>query len=209
VKSASWRLWPRSLAGGPDEAEPSVDPAAARAALQKCGHPDGFETVLAVADAPASVGLAKGIAGQLGQVGIKVDVQPLDATTFYATDVGDPANVAKKGYGLVLATWTADFPTPSSFLVPLVDGRSIRSVGNTNYARLNSADINKLIDAARTADPADAPAAWRAVATAARDTSAYLPLAETRVALIAGQRLHNGLVMQPYSGYDLATAGVQ
>jgi peptide/nickel transport system substrate-binding protein len=203
------QLWPRSLAGGPDEAEPSVDPAAARAALQKCGHPDGFETVLAVADAPASVGLAKGIAGQLGQVGIKVDVQPLDATTFYATDVGDPANVAKKGYGLVLATWTADFPTPSSFLVPLVDGRSIRSVGNTNYARLNSADINKLIDAARTADPADAQAAWRTVATAARDTSAYLPLAETRVALIAGQRLHNGLVMQPYSGYDLATAGVR
>ena len=203
------QLWPRSLAGGPDEAEPSVDPAAARAALQKCGHPDGFETVLAVADAPASVGLAKGIAGQLGQVGIKVDVQPLDATTFYATDVGDPANVAKKGYGLVLATWTADFPTPSSFLVPLVDGRSIRSVGNTNYARLNAADINKLIDAARTAAPADAQAAWRKVATAARDTSAYLPLAETRVALIAGQRLHNGLVMQPYSGYDLATAGVR
>jgi len=37
----------------------------------------------------------------------------------------------------------------------------------------------------------------------------YLPLAESRVALIAGQRLHNGLVMQPYSGYDLATAGVE
>jgi peptide/nickel transport system substrate-binding protein len=29
------------------------------------------------------------------------------------------------------------------------------------------------------------------------------------VQLVAGQRLRNGLVMQPYSGYDLATAGVE
>jgi peptide/nickel transport system substrate-binding protein len=204
------QLWPRSLSGGPEEDDPPVDPAAARAALQECGHPDGFETALAVVDAPASVGLAEVIADQLAEVGITVDVQPLQATTFYATDVGNPDNVAKKGYGLVLATWTADFPTPSSFLVPLVDGRSIRSVGNTNYARLNSPDFDELIDAARaTADPAGAQAAWRKVATAARDTAAYVPLAETRVQLIAGQRLHNGLVMQPYSGYDLATAGVE
>jgi peptide/nickel transport system substrate-binding protein len=110
----------------------------------------------------------------------------------------------------VLATWTADFPTPSSFLAPLVDGRSIRSVGNTNYARLDVKEINALIDEARAAaDPEAADAAWRDVATAAGATSAYLPLAETRVQLVAGQRLRNGLVMQPYSGYDLATAGVR
>jgi peptide/nickel transport system substrate-binding protein len=206
----SSQLWPRALSGGPKESDPAADPAGARASLKACGQPDGFSTVLAVADAPASVGLAKAIAGQLGEVGIKADVRPLDATTFYATDVGDPGNVAKNGYGLVLATWTADFPTPSSFLMPLVDGRSIRSVGNTNYARLNSPDINKLIDAARAAtDPAAAQAAWRKVASAARASSAYLPLAETRVQLVAGQRLRNGLVMQPYSGYDLATAGVR
>jgi peptide/nickel transport system substrate-binding protein len=29
------------------------------------------------------------------------------------------------------------------------------------------------------------------------------------VQLVAGQRLHNGVVMLPYSGYDLATAGVR
>ena len=53
------------------------------------------------------------------------------------------------------------------------------------------------------------PAAWREVAAAARATSAYVPLAETRVQLVAGQRLRNGVVMQPYTGYDLATAGVR
>ena len=34
-------------------------------------------------------------------------------------------------------------------------------------------------------------------------------MATNRIQLIAGQRLRNGLVMQPYGGYDLATAGVR
>ena len=140
---------------------------------------------------------------------ITVEVRPLDPSSFYATDVGKPDNVVASGYGIVLATWTADFPTPGSFLVPLVDGRSVRAVGNTNYAHLADDGVNGLIDTARqAADPAAAQKAWADVATAAEETAAYVPLAETRVQLVAGQRLRNGLVMQPYSGYDLATAGV-
>jgi peptide/nickel transport system substrate-binding protein len=47
------------------------------------------------------------------------------------------------------------------------------------------------------------------VATTARDTGAYVPLVESRVQLLSGQRLRNAVVMQPYTGYDLATAGVR
>jgi peptide/nickel transport system substrate-binding protein len=199
-------LWPRGLDGGPKDSDPRPDLAAARAALEACGQPDGFSTVLAVADTPTSVDVANEIARQLAEVGIQVDVRPLSANTFYATDVGDPDNVTASGFGLILATWTADFSTPGSFLTPLVDGRSIRDVGNTNYARLNDAGINGLVDTARAAVD---PAAWREVEAAVKATSAYVPLAETRVQLVAGQRLRNGVVMQPYSGYDLATAGVR
>ena len=206
----SSRLWPRGVPGGPEETDPQPDPGAARAALQKCGHPDGFSTVLAVPDAPTLVTLAGSLAGQLGAIGIHVDVRPLPASSFYATDVGKPDNVVASGYGIVLASWTADFPTPGSFLVPLVDGRSVRAVGNTNYAHLIDQGVNGLIDSARqAADPAAARKAWADVATAAGSTAAYVPLAETRVQLVAGQRLRNGLVMQPYSSYDLATAGVR
>jgi peptide/nickel transport system substrate-binding protein len=200
------QLWPRDLDGGPADPDPGRDLSAARASLQACGQPDGFSTVLAVADTPTSVDVAEQIAEQLAEVGIQVEVRPLSSTSFYATDVGDPDNVVASGFGLVLATWTADLPTPASFLTPLVDGRSIREVGNTNYARLNDPTVNALVDTARAS--AD-PAAWREVAAAVQATSAYVPLAETRVQLVAGQRLRNGLVMQPYSGYDLATAGVR
>jgi peptide/nickel transport system substrate-binding protein len=178
----------------------------ARAHLTKCGQPDGFATVLAVADTPSGVVAADEISGELARVGIKAEVRPLPAGTFYATDVGSPNNVAASGFGIVLATWTADFPTPASFLGPLVDGRSIRNVGNTNYARLNDPAVNTLIDQARAAGGTDG---WRKVAGSVDKASVYVPLGETRVQLLAGQRLHNGVVMQPYSGYDVATAGVR
>jgi peptide/nickel transport system substrate-binding protein len=199
-------LWPRGLPGGPPDSDPGADATSARAHLKACGHPDGFSTVLAVADTPTGAAAADAISRELAGVGIKATVKSLPAATFYATDVGSPKNVAAGGYGIVLATWTADLPTPASFLAPLVDGRSIRNVGNTNYARLNSADVNTLIDKARAAG---STAGWRKVADAVDKAAVYVPLGETRIQLLAGQRLHNGVVMQPYSGYDIATAGVR
>jgi peptide/nickel transport system substrate-binding protein len=200
------QLWPRGLPGGPRDRDPGADLDAARSHLKACGQPDGFSTVLAVADTASGVVAADEISAQLGKVGIKAEVRPLPAATFYATDVGSPNNVTASGFGIVLATWTADFPTPGSFLTPLVDGRSIRNVGNTNYARLNNPDLNTLIDKARASGRADA---WREVAGTVGKASVYVPLGETRIQLLAGQRLRNGVVMQPYSGYDVATAGVR
>ncbi|GAB3346808.1 ABC transporter substrate-binding protein [Modestobacter lapidis] len=204
------QLWPRALAGAPEDPDPEPDLAAAREALAACGKPDGFGTVLAVADATTSVAVAESLAADLAEVGIQAEVRPLDPATYYAAGVGKPDAVTAAGYGLVMATWTADFPTPPSFLVPLVDGRSIRAVGNTNYARLADPGVNALVDAARAApDPAAATDAWWQVAAAAAATGAYVPLAENRVQLLAGQRLRNGVVMRPYSSYDVATAGVR
>jgi peptide/nickel transport system substrate-binding protein len=204
------QLWPGGVRGGPADAERGPDLAAARTALQACGKPTGFSTVLAVADLPANVALADALSQQLGQVGITASVKALDAATFYASGIGDPKNVATRGYGIVLTTWTADFPTPDSFLAPLLDGRGIRSVGNTDYAGVTDKAIDSLIDKARAAGNGDAALAhWRDVATAAERTSSYVPLAEMRVQLLAGGRLRNGVAMQPYRGYDLATAGVR
>jgi peptide/nickel transport system substrate-binding protein len=205
------QLWPPGVAGGPQEPEPAADRATAEESLAACGQPEGFRTVLAVPDAPAGVAVAEEVAGQLKGIGIEAEVRPLEARSFYATEVGNPDRVRDNGFGIVLATWTADVPTPGSFLVPLVDGRSVSTVGNTNFARLRDPAIDGLVDAARAAagDPEAARAAWREVATAATATGAYVPLAESRVQLLAGQRLRNGVVMGPYTGYDLATAGVR
>ncbi|GHE07886.1 peptide ABC transporter substrate-binding protein [Klenkia taihuensis] len=199
-------LWPRSLPGGPEDPDPAADLDAARGSLAACGSPDGFATRMAVPDAPVSRAVAERLVAQFAQVGIQVTVVPLDPTTYYTTGVGSPQAITDGGYGMVLATWTSDLPTPASFLVPLVDGRSITQVaGNHNLGLLADPAVDALVD---TAVGAGDVAAWAAVADAALATHAVVPLAENRVQLLAGQRLHNGVVMLPWTGYDVATAGV-
>ncbi len=202
-------LLPQFLSQGLERPDLRPDLTAARDALAGCGRPDGFETVLAVSDSQLSVKVAEGIADQLAEAGIVARVEPIDSQSFYKT-VGERATVQAKGYGLVLASWNADFPSLESFLVPLVDQRSMSERANTNFAQLSSVEVTALVDAARVApDPAAALQAWAEVADAAVATHSYIPLAEARVQLIAGQRLRNAVVMQMYTSYDLATVGVQ
>ncbi|MCO7219215.1 ABC transporter substrate-binding protein [Klenkia sp. PcliD-1-E] len=199
-------LWPRSLPGGPDDADPAADLDAARQSLAACGQPDGFATTMAVPDVPTSRDVADRLVAQLARVGIQVTVAPLDPTTYYTAGIGSPQAIADGQYGMLLATWTSDLPTPASFLVPLVDSRSIsQQPGNSNYGLLADPAVDALVDAAVASDDVSA---WAAVADAALATHAVVPLAENRVQLLAGQRLHNGVVMLPWTGYDAATAGV-
>src|ERR671933_110099 len=101
---------------------------------------------MAVADMPTNMLVAREIAGQLAEVGIQVDVRPTDPDLFYGQEIGVPRNVRAKGYGLVLTSWTADFATPASFLVPLVDSRSTKEQPNTNYAWLRDEELDGTID---------------------------------------------------------------
>ncbi|MPQ96823.1 ABC transporter substrate-binding protein [Modestobacter sp. I12A-02628] len=204
------QLWTERLPDGPEDPDPAPDTAAAREALATCGYPEGFATVLAVQDVTELVEVAEVIAAQLGEIGIQVRVQPMPGLGFYGGDgIGRPDNVTAQGFGLMLISRRADFPSPGSLLVPLVDGRSVKPEGNTNYARLADPGIDQLVDTALAApDPAQANATWVQVAQAAVATGAYVPLAEDRLQLLAGQRLRNGVVMAPYRSYDLATAGV-
>ncbi len=174
------QLWPRALPGGPDEPDPRPDVDAATAALEKCGQPDGFSTTMAVADLGPNVMVAREIAAQLAEVGIQVEVVPTDPNLFYGQEIGRPANVRDKGYGLILTSWTADFPTPASFLAPLVDSRSVRAKAEHQLRRLTSKQVDATINAARKAtDPAAAQDVWRKVAELARSTEAYVPLVES------------------------------
>ena len=186
----SSRLWPRALGDGPEDADPRPD--AVRRPRRARGVRDAGR-LRHRARRPGHADQRRGRRGggrpaRRGRASRWRSVRWTRPPSTPPTS-GTPANVAANGFGIILTTWTADFPTPGSFLVPLVDGRIIRQVGNTNYARLNDEAINALVDQARASGD---PAAWREVATAAAATSAYVPLAETRVQLVAGQRLRNG-----------------
>ena len=212
--SLATTLWPRVLPGYPATAPYPTgvgnrgDLAAARKELADCGQPDGFRTTLGTVNDGRGRIAADVVVRSLARVGIVVTEKEYPLGTFLASVAGSPATVRADGLGLIVAEWAADFPSPYAFLVPLVDGRSVRSAANPNVAELSGNE--EAIDAATaTLDPVQATAAWRAVAATAMQTAGYAPLVEDRSVLIGSTRLRNAYVQPAYRGYDLASLGVE
>jgi peptide/nickel transport system substrate-binding protein len=208
-------LWPRALPGYPAVAPyPSGDgnrgdQAAAHAELARCGRPAGFAVNLAVLADGRGPACAEATARALARVGIRVTVTRYPRSQFRSVVAGAPAVVRRDRLGLILADWSADFPSPYAFLVPLADSRSIRPSGNPNLAELGDAGLEQAVDeATATLDPVQATAAWRAVETLAMQAASYVPLIEDRALLLAGPRLRNVYVHPVYHGYDVVSLGV-
>jgi peptide/nickel transport system substrate-binding protein len=212
--SLATTLWPRVLPGYPATAPYPTglgnrgDLAAARKELADCGQPDGFRTTLGTVNDGRGRIAADVVVRSLARVGIVVAEKEYPLGTFLASVAGSPATVRADGLGLIVAEWAADFPSPYAFLDPLVDGRSVRTTANPNVAEL-SGDEEAIDAATATLDPAQATAAWRAVAATAMQTAGYAPLVEDRSVLLGSKRLRNAYVQPAYRGYDLASLGVE
>jgi peptide/nickel transport system substrate-binding protein len=138
-----------------------------------------------------------------------VTVKKYPRNQFLSVVAGAPAVVRRDQLGLIVADWSADFPSPYAFLVPLADGRSVRPSGNTNLAELGGAELEQAVDdATATLDPVAATTSWRAVETLVMRSAAYAPLIEDRALLLAGTRLRNVYVHPVYHGYDVVSLGV-
>jgi len=86
----------------------------------------------------------------------------------------------------------------------------VQPTGNSNYAQIADPDLLTLVDTALSApDPAVAVQSWQALDDTLVELSAYVPLVEERVVLVAGERLRNAYVHRAYGGYDLAVVGVR
>lgn len=118
----------------------AYDPELAASLLAEAGFPDGFSTTLAYTPGD-QVTAIEAIAGQLGQVGITVDVQPVELATFNAT-------------------WTDKTAAPLRMLTwrPLFDPFTLLNlvISNTGFlSRYDDPAAQALIDAgAIETDPA-------------------------------------------------------
>lgn len=206
--SATGVLWPGVLPDGPDATAVPADLDAARRELAACGQPQGFATRITTPNEERPLQLARDIAADLADVGITAEVVGLDPADYYGTELGEPANVAAQGYGILLVAWSGDLPTPATYFPPLVG--PVQPAGNANYAEVSDPALRELVDAGLAApDYATATAAWRDLDAALVAAASYIPLAEERVTLLAGERLRNAVVHPAYGGYDLAIVGVR
>jgi len=89
------------------------------------------------------------IQDSLQKLGVKIVLKPIDPASYY-TEIGRRDNQ----YDLYLAGWGSDWPSGSTIIPPVFDGRTIQPQGNNDYSYYNDDAINKQIDKANLM-PAD------------------------------------------------------
>ncbi|MGI8692409.1 MAG: ABC transporter substrate-binding protein [Geodermatophilaceae bacterium] len=207
-------LGPQTLPGsaaepGSDDT-PATEPvlAEAQAELAACGRPEGFSVRIATPNDQRPLQVARSLADDLARIGVEGLVVGLDPETYYSSDIGRPDNVTAEQYGILVTAWSGDLPTPATYYPPLVS--AVQPTGSANYAQIGGPDLLALVTAALTAaDPGVAEGTWQMLDETLVELSAYVPLVEDRVVLLAGERLRNAYVHRAYGGYDLAVVGVR
>ncbi|MER5929958.1 ABC transporter substrate-binding protein [Streptomyces sp. NPDC002054] len=181
----------------------------AKAALQACGKPNGFETTIAVRNnRAAEVKTAESLQAALAKVGITAKIDQFDGKLSSST-IGSPENVKKKGYGIIVMGWGADYNSGAGFLQPLVDGTFILPNGNNNYSEINDPEINKLFDdAAAAKTPEEAAPFYTSINKKVMEKALYLPINFDKAFVYHNPRLTNVYFNDSMGKIDLATVGV-
>ncbi|MCG0287641.1 ABC transporter substrate-binding protein [Streptomyces sp. PSAA01] len=211
-------MLPPTIAGSDSSYDPygtienkgKPDAEKAEAELKACGEPNGFRTTIAVRNnRPADLDVATSLQASLRKVGITTEIDQVDGSRFSET-MGAPATVKKKGYGIVLYRWLADFPTGQSFLQPLADSRFLQPAGNLNIAELDDPTVDDLFDTAiAEQDPAKAGSDYAQINRRISDSAAYLPILFQKSVIWRGSRLTNVYASEPWEGrYDYVSLGV-
>ncbi|MBX5464248.1 MAG: ABC transporter substrate-binding protein [Clostridia bacterium] len=106
------------------------DPQQAKRLLAEAGYPDGFSTTMECLDVDPQPKLCQSIQADLAQIGVKVDLKTLEASTIIA-DAGTPNKVPLVWSGGL--AWIQDYPDPSDFYGPIL-GCSSAVQGGWNWA---------------------------------------------------------------------------
>ena len=186
-----------------------AQPDKAKEALTACGKPNGFDTIIAVRNnKPAEVKSAEALQAALKAVNINAKIDQYDGSQL-ASVVGAPDNVKKKGYGIIIYGWGADYPTGAGYMQPLADSRFIPANGNSNIAEIRDPAIDGLFDQAATeTDPTKAAAIYTQINHKIMEGAYYLPFVVDKALNYRNPRLTNIYQQQALSMIDFQALGV-
>jgi peptide/nickel transport system substrate-binding protein len=119
--------------------------------------------------------------------------------------------VKKKGYGIIIMGWGADFGSVQGFGLPLWDGKYILESGNNNFALIDDKKINGMFDTyVKTQDDAGKLQIAKDINHAVMDGGYYLPFVFEKFVNWRGNRLANVYTSDAFSGmYDFVNLGLK
>jgi peptide/nickel transport system substrate-binding protein len=187
------------------QAPPTGDVAKAKQLLSQSGVKLPLNLTLAVSDSPTGQRIGVAVQQSLARANIKVNIQQQPRAKYY-TIISDSANEPD----LVNASWGADWPSLSTVLPPLFDGRQIQPQGNQNYAQLNVPAINKEMDRIQAMTDVKAQQqAWGALEKTIMDQAPVVPTLYNRAVFMAGSKVKNTYMWAPFGGFDLVSLSVK
>lgn len=181
--------------------KPEGDPARARQLMSpKCPR----TLTLDYLSTPALNKAAAAMKDAYARIGITLKLRPIQRTQYFAI-IGRPATSGD----LIYSSWIADWPSGSTVIPPLFDGRQIVGEGNQVMSNLNDPGINTAIDAALT-EPnfSAAQRMWGALDERVARTGAVIPLRHERALFLVGSKVTGARLNAAYGDISLANVGV-
>jgi len=114
----------------------AYDPEMAKSLLAEAGYADGFELSLMTNENTLRASICVAIQEQLAQIGVTVNINKVDGASHTAYQFGQIlGDDGLRGYDILMAGWSADFPDLNGNLTPLfLTGQTANAAAYSNTA---------------------------------------------------------------------------
>ncbi|MFE2510766.1 ABC transporter substrate-binding protein [Streptomyces naganishii] len=177
----------------------------AKKLLAEGGKPDGFPATITVSTGDKT--RAEALQQSLSRVGVRLQIQTVDPSVYYDT-IGD----TKHAPDMAISGWCPDYPSGSTFLPFVFDGRTIREKGNQgNVSQFRDKAVEKRMDEiAAMSDATRANQAWIDLDPSIQRKSPAVPLLWERKPLLAGDNIAGAFGHPVWTGqFDFAVIGLK
>ncbi|CAN5557538.1 ABC transporter substrate-binding protein [soil metagenome] len=182
------------------------DPAKAKELLKGTKAEGGWhDKLLLVGDASgAGPKQLESLRADLESIGFdNLDIKQLNYPDYYTQYYGEPSTNTAMGF----SAWCEDWPSPVTYLEPLMYGPNILKHGNSNYSELDDPELNSAIDKAAATPIDEADEEWAETVKLATELAPWVPLRWYLGRDLASEHLVNAYYHQYYSALDWVNVG--
>jgi peptide/nickel transport system substrate-binding protein len=184
------------------------DPAKAKEMLKGTKAEGGWhDKLLLVGDASgAGPKQIESVRADLEAIGFdNLEIKQLNYPDYYTQYYGEPATNTAMGF----SAWCEDWPSPVTFLEPLLYGPNILKHGNSNYAEIDDPGLNSVIEKASATPIDEADDEWTEANRMATEMAPWIPIRWYLGRIVASENVVNGYFHQYFENLDWVNAGIK